>query len=101
MDWEETEAAYEDAYASPEEREAWRRQWPAHCRACGGWGGKVFYENHGIPGPAETLLEPCDSCYAGDPCRCGRCSFPMALEDAESGVPCKACGWNADDGVPV
>lgn len=75
--------------------EQWRKQWPMHCAACAGWGGHSYTENHGMPGPGETIFDPCD---AGPPELCHRCGM-HGLDD-ESAGPCRVCGWNFDDGDP-
>lgn len=79
----------------------WRSRWPCHCRACGGWGGKMFEENHGLPGPGDQLFDVCHHCVGAEKPRCGRCSFPMFEAQVELGAPCAACGWFCDDGEPM
>jgi hypothetical protein len=81
--------------------ETWKLAWPNHCTACGGWGGKVFYETHGFAGGgAEQMFDPCPECSDAEHPKCGRCGHGFTEEWVENPVPCKACGWNHDDGIP-
>jgi hypothetical protein len=78
--------------------EAWRAQWPNHCRACGGWGG----HNYPATGPSYSCggePEGFDLCEELNDYQCHRCGAFGALDDDRNG-PCNKCGWNYDDGVP-
>jgi len=79
-----------------EEAKQWRAKWPNHCKHCVGWGGSAYSENHGIPGPGETIFDPCGAIE--DPTICHRCGEKGLTEDSEG--PCTKCGWNFDDGEP-
>lgn len=78
------------------EGKAWAARWPAHCKACGGWGGAAFWQSHG-EGPSEQMFDPCDA--PANLATCHRCGEP-GLNPDDGGGPCSACGWNYDDGVP-
>jgi hypothetical protein len=95
--WEEALNDYYDKARA--EAEAFFAKWPNACKKCGGWGAHVFYESHGLPGIAEQLSDPCDDCTANDPVKCARCGAENTLSPDGDG-PCKACGWNYDDGAP-
>jgi len=84
------------------EREAWRKQWPNHCRACGGWGlvGHVSIDPQD-PGP-----EPCEAMPED---RCHRCSGELETKRIriegdfprwEQVMVCTVCHWSFDDGEP-
>lgn len=76
----------------------WRQRWPAHCKACGGWGGTAYTEMHGFKGGSgETIADPCD---ALPETTCHRCGAADGLT-AEGEGPCRHCGWNYDDGDPT
>jgi hypothetical protein len=97
----------------PEEPEAWEvaqdaadaqiraanaqfeRLWPNYCKHCGGWGGSSYQESHGFKGGgSETIF---DLCGALENEQCHRCGARGLSEDGEG--PCKACGWNFDEGL--
>jgi hypothetical protein len=69
---------------------AWRQRWPNHCQACGGWGSIPFAQHE-----AEILSVPCEALEPGACHRCGQ----DGLDPESGGGPCRACGWNFDDGV--
>jgi hypothetical protein len=70
----------------------WAKQWPNHCRMCGGWGTITTPGNlAGHPDswyPAES-----DMCCALSPNACHRCEGDMV--DGK----CKECDWQFDDGM--
>lgn len=77
--------------------DTWRRAWPLHCRACGGWGGHGFTERHGFAyGSGEPMFDPCEA--QADPATCHRCGGQGLTQDSEG--PCTLCGWDYDDGAP-
>jgi len=80
-------------------RDEWKAKWPNYCRDCDGWGGSTFYESHGLPGPAERLIEPCECVMAetDGPQKCPRCG-ELSLDNDGSG-PCNNCTWDYDDGL--
>ncbi len=76
---------------------AWRKAWPAHCPACGGWGGSGFTEMHGFKGGSgEQLFDRCGA--LPDAATCHRCGQDGLAEDGDG--PCAHCGWDYNDGVP-
>jgi DnaJ-class molecular chaperone len=78
--------------------EEWRARWPNHCKACHGWGGKIFTQSHsyGMGSASEQIFEPCDATEKLETChRCGELGLS---EEAEG--PCKFCEWNYNDGEP-
>jgi hypothetical protein len=80
-----------------QKRIEWEAKWPHHCTKCGGWGGSSYVEMHGFKyGPGETIFEPCQEFE--DLTICHRCGEHGLKEDGEG--PCRACGWNYDDGIP-
>jgi hypothetical protein len=75
----------------------WKAKWPNHCPACGGWGGITFHQSHpyGMGSASEQLFDECQAIE--NPTTCHRCGEDGLNEDGEG--PCKACGWDFDDGV--
>ncbi len=76
----------------------WRAMWPNHCKACAGWGGATFFQSHpyGMGSAQEQMFDPCEA--PSSAAICHRCGEAGLTEDGEG--PCKACGWNYDDGEP-
>jgi hypothetical protein len=73
--------------------EAWKAQWPNHCKACGGWGAWQYAEPSG-----ELTIERCTALPEGT---CHRCGTLDAIDPEDEMHPqCRECGWNFDDGVP-
>lgn len=70
-------------------------KYPNYCRPCGGWGGFTYWDNHGIPGPAEQCTEPCE---ALDFTTCHRCGEEYAM-DEDGDRPCTFCKWYFNDGI--
>jgi len=98
IDAYERELAAEKEHAEAVNKAAaeWDQKWPDHCKSCNGWGGSVFYENHGLPGVGEAMFDECGAIE--DLTICHRCGKHGLNEDGEG--PCSECGWNYDDGKP-
>ena len=92
--WEQAERESHEAIARV--AEAWVQKWPNHCKHCGGWGGFVFYESRGMPGPGEQMMDPCGAIEWSYIChRCGEAGL-----SSDGDGPCSKCGWDYDDGLP-
>ncbi len=87
------------------QRREYRREWPAHCRYCGGWGG---FEETFDPSPRGVSLGP-GCLHDFDPCPecaekgyCARCGLRCSTAELAEGAPCPHCGFVAgrDEGVP-
>ncbi|KVV40820.1 hypothetical protein WT27_12885 [Burkholderia territorii] len=78
--------------------EVWRRRWPSHCTACGGWGGSTTRQSHpyGSGSAIELIPDPCEAHERVEICH--RCGQDGLAEDGDG--PCAVCGWNYDDGLP-
>jgi hypothetical protein len=82
----------DDPQIDPED--AWRAEWPRHCRICGGWG---YFEDV----DARTGETTMGRCTARPEAACHRCGAPDGIDpDDEVGRGCQHCGWNFDDGIP-
>jgi hypothetical protein len=80
-----------------------RRQWPAHCRACGGWGGHADFGTYDSP-PDYYV------CEAIGPEFCHRCGYEGYSSDHDGlglaetfairpQVGCWWCGHSDEDGI--
>jgi hypothetical protein len=77
----------------------WSARWPAHCQACGGWGGNWFGQSHpyGAGSAMEYLFDPCDALPHETCHRCGLAGLDPESDHSQ----CRYCGWHLNDGVPV
>ncbi len=91
--WEESERGREQK--AKWERVIFDGTWPKACRSCDASGVVVFYESHGMPGPGEQIVDPCEKCEDHCP-RCGwRFGEGSSHEDFfDDGMPCPECRWN-------
>lgn len=80
----------------------YEKQWPNHCKACGGWGITTWTENASPLGSGEywpmDMSDPCEKCYGAG--KCGRCGaeLPVTPDEFEEPLtPCNACGWESGE----
>jgi hypothetical protein len=84
------------------EASKWAADWPHHCRACRGWGGKVI---------AGRFWGPPEACYPSEfiPCEdrgpqhCHRCHGSLEVHRFGGSIAygaCTECGWDFNDGQP-
>ncbi len=95
------EAAYD------KERRAFEKKYPNYCRACQGWGSRVYRFD---PSPAGMSLspgymedwEPCTECVEKG--KCPRCGSPLfEKRNKPDTLHCRKCKWNTNEkfeGIP-
>lgn len=80
--------------------DAYIKEWPNHCKDCGGWGIGSSWEEYG-----SFFIDPCPNCSENGICpRCGKevAQFKEAIELGDEFKPCPHCGWEEakTDGKP-
>lgn len=107
---EHTKACVEASIKAEKERADFFKKYPNYCKSCEGWGGFVYYENHGLPGAGERIFDMCGDCIGNDICpRCGyqhpvKWQYDETYFDGGYEVPffdevdsnCLNCGWNCE-----